>query len=106
MDVYLNAKNVYQPDIFFIGNGRADIIQERGIYGSPDLIIEVLSADRKYDLVIKKEVYELSGVKEYWVVDPQTKWCEGFVLQNSQYVSLGESTGQLTINMVDLTIIF
>ena len=78
----------------------------KGLLLQYGLIIEVLSADRKYDLVIKKEVYELSGVKEYWVVDPQTKWCEGFVLQNSQYVSLGESTGQLTINMVDLTIIF
>ena len=106
VDVYLNAKNVYQPDIFFIGKERSDIIQERGIYGSPDLIIEVLSADRKYDLVIKKEVYEASGVKEYWVVDPQTKWCEGFVLEGGQYISLGETTGQLRVSMFDLTITF
>ncbi len=106
VDVYLNAKNVYQPDIFFIAKERIDIIEERGIYGSPDLIIEILSADRKSDLVIKKAVYEVLGVKEYWVVDPLTKWCEGFVIQNGQYISLGESTGQLIIRMFDLPITF
>jgi Uma2 family endonuclease len=106
VDVYLNAKNVYQPDIFFIKKEKAGIILERGIYGSPDLIIEILSSDRKYDLVVKKEIYEVSGVKEYWVVDPITKWCEGFVLQNGQYVSLAERFGQLTISMFDLPITF
>lgn len=106
VDVYLNARNVYQPDIFFIGKEKADIIQQRGIYGSPDLIIEILSTDRKYDLVIKKEVYEFSGVKEYWVVDPLTKWCEGFVWQEGQYISLGENNAQLTISMFDLPITF
>ncbi|MCY7421955.1 MAG: Uma2 family endonuclease [Chitinophagaceae bacterium] len=74
VDVYLDSRNIYQPDIFFIGKERADIVQERGIYGSPDLIIEILSTDRKYDMVIKKEVYEISAVNEYWVVDPATKW--------------------------------
>ena len=106
VDVYLNSKNVYQPDIFFITKERIDIIELKGIYGSPDLIIEVLSTDRKYDLIVKKEIYQTSGVKEYWVVDPQTKWCKGFVLQNGHYDSLGERTGHLRINMFDLPITF
>ena len=106
VDVYLNSKNVYQPDIFFITKQRIDIIELKGIYGSPDLIIEVLSTDRKYDLIVKKVIYQTSGVKEYWVVDPKTKWCEGFVLQNGHYDSLGERTGHLRINMFDLPITF
>ncbi len=106
VDVYLNEKNVYQPDILFISNARKDIIKKRGIYGVPDLVIEILSEDRNYDLKKKKLVYEQSGVKEYWVVDPETKWCEGFILENDQFKSVGETTGNLTIRMFDLNITF
>ena len=106
VDVHLNKKNVYQPDILYISNERKEIIKNRGIFGAPDLIIEILSEDRNYDLKKKKQVYEQCGVKEYWVVDPETKWCEGFILENGKFKSVGESTGSLTIGMFDLKIIF
>ena len=106
VDVYLNTINVFQPDIFFVSIERADIIKTRGIYGAPDLVVEILSKDRNNDLVKKKKVYELCGVKEYWVVDPITKWCEGFILENGHFHSVGEATGQLTIQMFDLSITF
>jgi Uma2 family endonuclease len=106
VDVYLNEKNAFQPDIFFISNEKKDIIKRRGIYGAPDLVIEILSDDRKYDLKKKKAVYEQSGVKEYWVVDPETKWCEGFILENKVYKSLGEGNGQLNIQMFPLSVSF
>jgi Uma2 family endonuclease len=106
VDVYLNNKNVYQPDIFYISNEKKEIIKNRGIFGAPDLIIEILSEDRNYDLRSKKTVYEKSGVKEYWVVDPETKWAEGFVLENNQFKSVGETTGNLTIRMFNLNITF
>ena len=106
VDVYLNKKNIYQPDIFFIAEANTDILKHRGIFGVPDLVIEVLSYDRKYDLVTKKGVYEKCGVKEYWVVDPVSKWCEGFVLTDGRFVSVGEKTGQVLIKMFDLLITF
>ncbi len=106
VDVYLNKKNVYQPDILFISNEKKNIIKRRGIFGVPDLVIEILSDDRSYDLKKKKTVYEQSGVKEYWVVDPETKWCEGFILENKVYKSLGEGNGQLTIKVLNLGISF
>ncbi len=106
VDVYLNNKNVYQPDIFYISNEKKETIKNRGIFGAPDLIIEILSEDRNYDLKKKKQVYEQSGVKEYWVVDPETKWAEGFVLENNQFKSVGETTANLTIRMFDLNITF
>lgn len=107
VDVYLNRKNAFQPDIFFILNKSEDIIKDRGIEGSPDLIIEILSkGNEKYDLTEKKTVYEQSGVKEYWVVNPTTKWCEGFVLENGQYRSLGEGNSHLTIQMFNLPVSF
>ncbi|MEJ7681203.1 MAG: Uma2 family endonuclease [Segetibacter sp.] len=107
VDVYLNERNAFQPDIFFILNERKDIIKENGVYGDPDLIIEILSkGNKKTDLIKKKNVYEATGVKEYWVVDPETKWCEGFILENKVYKSLGEGNGQLYIQMFQLSVLF
>ena len=108
IDVYLNDKNVFQPDIVFIPKDRAEIIDwKKGIMSPPDLVIEVLSkGNEKYDLTEKKTMYEVSGVKEYWVVDPETKGCEGFILENGVYKSLGEGSGQLTIQMFSLAISF
>lgn len=108
IDVYLNHKNVFQPEIIFISQDRSEIINwEKGIRGAPDLVIEDLSkGNEKYDLTEKKTVYEVSGVKEYWVVDPTSKWCEGFILENGVYKSVGEGKGTLTIKMFNLTISF
>jgi Uma2 family endonuclease len=107
VDVYLNRKNAFQPDIFYISNERKNIVKVRGIEGAPDLVIEILSkGNEKYDLTEKKIVYEQSGVGEYWVVNPETKWCEGFILENNIYRSLGEGNGQLTIQMFQLSVSF
>jgi len=43
----------------------------RGVIGAPKLVVEVLSkATMEYDISIKKEVYALIGVEEYWIVNP------------------------------------
>jgi Uma2 family endonuclease len=66
MDVYLGARNIYQPDILFISKERLNIIKEGKIKGAPDLIIEILSpATARYDLEEKKAVCEQYRVKEY-----------------------------------------
>ncbi len=106
VDVYLDEKNVYQPDIFFISDEQKHLIKKNGVYCAPDLVVEILSADRNYDLVLKKGVYERAGVKEYWVVDPETKWCEGFVLTQGIFNSVGNSTGECNIRLFDLEVRF
>ena len=72
LDVYLSEIEVYQPDLLFIAADRRGIVTDEGIEGAPDLVVEVLSPSTAYhDLTKKKRVYEESGVKEYWVVDPE-----------------------------------
>jgi len=43
MDVYLDDINVYEPDILFVSNARRDLLQDDGIHGAPDLVVEILS---------------------------------------------------------------
>lgn len=86
IDVYLNNKNAFQPDILFISNQNQSIVKDDGIYGAPDLVIEILSAGtKKLDLTKKKDTYEKAGVKEYWVVDPETHEAIGFRLIKGKY---------------------
>ena len=86
IDVYLDKENAYQPDIVFINQNRLDIIKEDGIYGAPDLVIEVLSPSTAYyDLKIKFRVYENYGVKEYWIVDPELKEIEMYSLKRAKF---------------------
>lgn len=108
IDVYLNNKNVYQPDIVFVSKDRSEIIDwNKGIIGAPNLVIEILSkGNRKYDLKDKKDVYENAGVKEYWVIDPETKWSEGFISTDNKFKSVGEFTGQFYIQVIDVKISF
>lgn len=71
IDVYLDDENAFQPDSILIFNERKEIIKNDGIYGPPDLVIEILSpSTASYDLREKFRVYDRSGVKEYWIVDP------------------------------------
>jgi len=77
IDVYLSETETYQPDIIFISKERLTIIGEKKIEGAPDLVVEILSpATAYYDLRHKMQVYETSGVREYWIVDPVEKTVE------------------------------
>ena len=60
---------VIQPDLLVCCDPAK--ISHRGCKGAPDLVIEILSPSSfKRDLNDKFQLYEASGVKEYWVVSP------------------------------------
>ena len=74
VDVFLfensidNCFNCYVPDIFVVCNKSK--ITERGIYGAPDFVVEIISeSSRMRDLIIKLNGYMRYGVREYWTVD-------------------------------------
>ena len=95
IDVYFSETETYQPDIIFITNDRLSIISEKKIEGPPDLVIEILSpATAYYDLRIKKDTYEQSGVKEYWIVDPIQKKIEVFVNKEGKFELFTTATSE------------
>jgi Uma2 family endonuclease len=92
MEVYKNLpegtleRNAVQPDIIVVLKKNEKIINKRGhIHGVPDLLVEILSeGNEEHDLVRKKKLYERFGVKEYWVIDPESKVDTVFSLSSGQ----------------------
>lgn len=75
---------VVQPDICVICDPSK--LDDAGCIGAPDLIIEILSkGNNKKELQNKYEVYEESGVKEYWVVSPDEQTLLIYTLVDNQY---------------------
>jgi Uma2 family endonuclease len=71
LDVFLTDTNVYQPDILFISSKNLHLLEEDGVHGAPDLIIEILSpSTSRLDLGAKKRVYARCGVLEFWAIYP------------------------------------
>ncbi len=101
-DVYLDKENAYQPDIIFISNERKHLIKTDGLHGAPDLIIEILSpSTAKYDIGDKKDVYERSGVTEYWIVDPADNSTTGYYLINDEYHEFFKGVGRIESKLLD-----
>jgi Uma2 family endonuclease len=106
-DVYLDEMNVFQPDICFISKERMPLIKEDGLYGAPDLVIEILSpSTAPYDLKEKKDVYEQHGVKEYWIVDPEDNSVTGYTLKDSKFVLLMKGEGKIQSALLDWSVEF
>lgn len=85
-DVILTEHDIVQPDILFISRKRQHIITEANIQGAPDLIAEILSPTRTWmDQRLKKALYARCGVKEYWIVDPDEKRVEVYLLGKEGY---------------------
>ena len=101
VDVYFDGNNTLQPDILFISKANLGIVQDGKVKGSPDLVIEVLSLDKKYDLETKKTIYEQFGVKEYFVVDPFTKEVVTFYFYGKQYMLQESKIGKLTSKLLE-----
>ncbi len=86
VDIYLSEENAFQPDIVFISGERRHIIKEDGIYGAPELVIEILSPSTAYyDIKKKFRVYEKSGVREYWIVDPEMNTVEIYFNEDGHF---------------------
>ena len=106
-DVHFSKENILQPDLLFIKKENAKIIRNKGIFGSPDLVIEVLSpSTSQLDYEDKKIVYERFGVQEYFIVDPNSKSVESFFLKNKEYEMQETEEGKIISEILGTTISF
>ncbi len=78
---------VLQPDLCVICDPAK--MDPRGCLGAPDLVVEILSpGNTRKEMKLKYEIYEESGVQEYWVVIPEAHVCFIYVLEAGKYRAL------------------
>lgn len=58
-------------------------LTDQGVTGAPDLVIEIVSPDSGFhDRGRKFDLYRGSGVREYWIVDPDERVVEVYRLEH------------------------
>ena len=73
-----------EPDLIFFRKGNEPQSGDKLFTGVPDLIIEVTSPKtRRVDRGTKMEIYQESGIQEYWIVDPLSRTVEIYRLSEA-----------------------
>ncbi len=81
---HADIDTVVQPDLCVVCD--PEKLDELGCVGAPDLIVEILSpGNNKKELQVKYEVYEATGVKEYWVIHPDERTLLIYTLEAGKY---------------------
>jgi Uma2 family endonuclease len=74
LDVRLAPDSVVQPDILVLLDEGLSALSDEAVEGAPSIAIEVLSRSTSHrDLIIKRNLYAVHGVAEYWIADPSGK---------------------------------
>ena len=106
-DVHFSKQNILQPDIVFIKNENLDKLESKGLNGSPDLIIEILSSSTsQLDWEEKKLIYERYGVQEYFLVEPNSKPVTSFFLKNNEYEEQETAVAKIKSVVLNTEIVF
>ena len=76
-----NVDTMVEPDISVICD--RDKLDRHGCKGAPDLIVEILSpSTQSRDRLIKLELYQRAGVREYWLVSPEEQTVQVLLFTN------------------------
>ncbi|MBM0659046.1 Uma2 family endonuclease [Capnocytophaga genosp. AHN8471] len=92
-DVVLKNPNgedntVLQPDLCVVCDPEK-LADGKRCYGAPDWVLEIVSPSNvEKELSKKMHIYEEAGVAEYWVLRPEEKELDIFVLQDNGYIGL------------------
>ena len=108
-DVRLNPETsddtVVQADLLIVCDPTK--IDNRGCNGPPNMVIEILSpSSSRHDRFIKLKLYQRYGVKEYWIVDPETKTLQTFILdEGCYYTNIYYDTNDAPVQVLENCII-
>lgn len=81
-------RNDYEPDVVFFGLEKAAKVKRKTLkFPVPDFVCEILSESTvRRDRGVKFTDYEAHGVREYWIVNPDQRELEQYVLGKGRYV--------------------
>lgn len=81
-------KNVVQPDFGIICDFEQNTDEKDRYTGIPALVAEVLSESSiSKDMVRKLQTYMLSGIKEYWIINPMTEEVMVYAFRDFEIIS-------------------
>lgn len=79
-----HVDTVVQPDLLVVCDPSK--LDGHGCKGAPDMVVEILSpSTMRNDRLLKFNLYQKAGVKEYWIVDPEAKVVLVMALEDGQY---------------------
>jgi len=92
-----------QPDILVIFNEHADRLQHQYLDGPADFIIEIISPSTgSIDRGEKYYEYQHAGVPEYWIVDPESKRVDGYILDDEgHYQRISGHEGKIVSQVLE-----
>ncbi len=93
------SRNDYEPDIAFWNTAKAKKFKRDQMqFPAPDFVVEVVSpSTEKHDREIKFKDYAAHGVEEYWIIDPDKKFVEQYLLANGSYeLNLKSKNGEIS----------
>ena len=100
---------IVQPDIVYLDRERLPALHRRGVEGPPTLVIEILSpTTAATDRSRKRALYARYGVPNFWLVDPDVRVIEAYVLRGGEYALAVRATGEQPLDLppfVDLGLV-
>lgn len=97
-----DVDTVVEPDITIVCDPSK--LDERGCKGAPDMVVEILSpATQRHDRFTKFSLYQRAGVREYWIVDPDSKTAQSFILEDGRYSvkEFGTAGDKMKVNVLE-----
>lgn len=105
VDVFIDDYNAPQPDLLFIKTEHKTYITKDGVFGPPDIVIEILSPSSiTRDRIDKMRIYRRFGIPEYWIVDPKYASIEVYQLIEKEYelFSSAVETGSIQSKILEI----
>ena len=75
-----DVQTVVEPDLSVVCDSAK--LDKYGCRGAPDLVVEVLSpSTQRHDRLVKLDLYQRAGVREYWIVSPEEQTVQVLLLR-------------------------
>jgi Uma2 family endonuclease len=111
-DLPHDVDTLVEPDITVVCD--PDKLDDAGCKGAPDMVVEILSpTTQRHDRLVKFNLYQKAGVREYWIVDPSSRSVSVYTLENGYYFAAAvySETARVPVGvlddcMIDLSAVF
>lgn len=97
-----DVDTVVEPDITIVCDPSK--LDDRGCKGAPDMVVEILSpSTQRHDRLVKLGLYQRAGVREYWIVDPDSSTVQVFLQRDGslQLHEVYDRQGVAKVNVLD-----